>query len=105
MLVGGKKLIGVPIVVVQDCICKVANHLRDDAPLGRAGLPAEAQSEHHQQDVDLDELRASLHGRRRIEMTSSEGRLEIYLGCQEWDVGEKSMGVDGSIDNPLDACA
>jgi hypothetical protein len=104
MLVGGKKLVGVPIVVVQDCICKVANCLQDDTPLRQAGLPAKAQSEHHQQDVNLDKLCASLHGCRRIEMTSSVGGLEIYLGCQDRDVGEKLTGGDGLIDNPLDAC-
>ncbi len=88
MLVGGKELFGVPIVAVQDGICKVANGLRDDSSLKRTGLPTKAQPKHHQEDADLDELGARLYCRSPVDMTSLEGQLEIDLGGQDRDIGK-----------------
>ncbi len=81
-----------------------ADRLRDDAPLVRARLPVEAQSEHHEEDSNLNELRAGLHCHHRFGMTSSEGGLEVDLGREDRDVEEKSSSNDGPIDNSLDAC-
>ncbi len=87
-MVGGNELFGVPIVAVQDGICKVANGLRDDSPLERTVLPTKAQPKHHQEDADLDELGARLYCRSHVEMTSLEGQLEINRGGKDWDVGK-----------------
>jgi hypothetical protein len=37
-------------------------------------------------------------------MTLSESGLEVDLGHENWDVGEKLSSGHGPIDNPLDAC-
>jgi hypothetical protein len=50
MLVWSRQVVGVPAVIVQDCICQVADCLRDDAPHKQARLSAKAQSEHYEED-------------------------------------------------------
>ncbi len=71
---------------MQDCVCQVADCLRDDAPLVRGRLSAKAQLEHHDEDSNLNELHAGLHCRCRIEMTLSKGGLGIDLGWKNRDV-------------------
>ncbi len=104
MLVGGKKLFGVPIFAEQDGICKVINGLGDDSPLKRTGPSTKTQPKHHQEDTNLNELGARLDCRSRVEVTLLEGRLDIDFGGQDRDVGKKLTGSKDPIDNLLDAC-
>ncbi len=73
MLVGGKKLFGVPIFAEKDGICKVTNSLGDDSLLERTGLPTKTQPKHHQEDANLNKLGARLDCRSRVEVTLLEG--------------------------------
>jgi hypothetical protein len=98
MLVRSRQVVKVPAIIVQDCVCQVAYCLRDGAPLTRARLSAKAQSEHHEEGSNLNELHAGLHCRRRVEMTLLESRLEVDIGCKNWDVGDKLSSVHGPID-------
>jgi hypothetical protein len=104
MLVQSRQVVGVPAVIVQDCVCQVADCLRDDAPYVRARLSADAQLDHHEEDSNLNKLHAGLHCRHCIEMKLLESRLRVDLGCKNWDVGEKPSSSHGPIDNSLDAC-
>jgi hypothetical protein len=105
MLVWSRQFVRVSAVIVQDCVCQVADCVRDDAPLVWARLSAEAQSEHHEEDSHLNKLCAGLHRCCRLDMTWSESGLEVDLGCKKWDVGEKLLSSHGPIDNPHYACA
>ncbi len=93
MLVGGKKLFGVPIFAEQDGICKVTNGLGDDSPLKRTGLPTKTQPKHHQEDANLNELGACLDCRSRVEVTLFEGRLIINFGGQDGTLGKSQRAV------------
>ncbi len=104
MLVWSRQVVGVPAVIVQDCVCQLTDCLQDDAPLVWVRLPAKAQLEHHEEDSNLNKLCAGLHCRCCIEMTLSKSGLEGDLGRKDQDVGEKLSSGDGPIDNLLDAC-
>jgi hypothetical protein len=75
MLVWSKQVVGIPAVIVQDCIGQIIDHLQDGTPIVWARLPAEAQLEHHEEDSNLNKLHAGLHCRCHVEMTLLEGRL------------------------------
>ncbi len=72
--------------------------------LYRQGFPPKLNQSHHEENSNLNKLRAGLHYHRRIETTSSESGLEVDLGCKNRDVGEKLSSGQGPIDNLLDAC-